>query len=96
MCSPPKVAIAIAQASWDDSAGRRPDPRARRFEFLASFKIVCLTKLKRALRQGSHFRARAELAKKSLVGIHSKVARNVFGIRPGIPASRNSQLAGYF
>ena len=45
---------------------------------------------------GVAFRAREKLAKKSLVGILAKVARNASGIRPGIPASRNSQLAGYF
>jgi hypothetical protein len=28
-----KVAIAIAEASWDDSTGRRPDPRDPRFDF---------------------------------------------------------------
>jgi hypothetical protein len=36
------------------------------------------------------------LAKNSLVGIRAKVARNAFVFRPGIPASRNSQSAGYF
>jgi hypothetical protein len=64
---------------------------------LIQFRSLLISQFVRALcDRGFALSSQSEVAKKSLVGILAKVARNASGIQPWIPASRNCQLAGDF